>query len=219
MSSLAIRLGPQPAPAEGVGIKIPLGLAVGAGAPALQQRDQQILRAVGAAVALRDPRVALELAQKVRAENADLATFFGTIDSAKLNPVLEEVARVQKDRSGAGTPSEEERLLAAAVGADPVLVAAASARLKGDDDAVRAAGLWVGIADSNLLGTAAAVGARRSALSRILSTSTSASIAQLENKVDKGFKEVNERIDKVNTKIDNSVRDISAKIDDIKAKR
>lgn len=209
MSSLAIRLGPPPAPSEGVGVKIPLGLAVGA--PALQQRDQQILGAVGAAVALRDPKVALELAQKVRAEDADLAKLFGTIDVAKLNPVLEEVARVQRDRSGAEVPSDEERLLADAVGADPVLVAAASARLKGDDEAVRAAGLWVGIADSNLLGTAAAVGARRSALSRILTSSTSESVAQLEDKVDKGLKEVNDKIDAISVKIG----ELSTRIDDI----
>src|SRR5258706_10048367 len=72
-----------------------------------QSDDDAILRAVAAAVALRDPKAALQAMHDLREDDADLAGFFGEI-TAGLDPTLEAVVNVQRDPTRAGTPSDQE---------------------------------------------------------------------------------------------------------------
>jgi hypothetical protein len=181
------------------GVLIPLRFGTGTfatatGAAGLQEREQAVLRAVAAAVALSHTAEALTVAREAQAGDDDLGARFAAVVAAEgdLRIVLDEVVRVQGDRSGAPSANEEQRVVAQAVGADPVLVAAAHAKVVGNNKTGPAAGQWVAVVDAPLLERAARSAARRELVSRP-TVSSSTDIKQLEEKIDQGFKEVKDQ--------------------------
>jgi hypothetical protein len=181
------------------GVLIPLrfgtGTVFGTGAAGLQEREQAVLRAVAAAVALSHTADSLTVAREAQEEDDDPGARFAAVVAVEgdLRIVLDEVVRVQGDRSGAPSASEEQRVVAQAVGADPVLVAAAHSKVVGNNKTGPAAGQWVAVVDAPLLERAARAAARRELVSRP-TASSSTDIKQLEEKIDKGFKEVKDQI-------------------------
>src|SRR5215216_336720 len=110
------------------GLLIPL--RTGGGGGSVQQRDQEVFKAVAAAVAVTHTGDALQVASDVRTGDQNPGTLFQQVVAADLEVVVAEVRRIQAKRSG--SPDDEQRVVAAAVGADPILVAAAVPKLKGD---------------------------------------------------------------------------------------
>jgi len=182
------------------GVLIPLRFGAGTfgtatGAAGLQEREQAVLRAVSAAVALSHTGESLTIARAAQEVDDDPGARFAAVVAVEgdLRIVLDEVVRVQGDRSGAPSASEEQRVVAQAVGADPVLVAAAHSKVVGNNKTGPAAGQWVAVVDAPLLERAARAAARRELVSRPTATS-STDLKQLEEKIDKGFKEVKDQI-------------------------
>jgi len=139
---------------------LPIGLGGGTGTSAVEKRELEVLKAVAAAVAISDTADSLTTASEAQAADEDPGARFAGIVVADLRVVVDEVRRVQGDRKGAAGPDEEQRVVALAIGADPVLVAAASAKVA--DDNVSAAGRdWVASIDPALLERAARAAARR----------------------------------------------------------
>jgi hypothetical protein len=200
--SVTIPFAPQAARASDAprgGVIIPLRFGTGTfgtatGAAGLQEREQAVLRAVAAAVALSHTADSLTLAREAQADDDDLGARFAAVVAVEgdLRVVLDEVVRIQGDRSTAPSASEEERVVAQAVGADPVLVAAAHAKVAGNDKTGFAARQWVAVVDAPLLERAARAAARRELVSRPSAATTD--IKQLEAKIDNGFKEIKDQI-------------------------
>lgn len=161
MSSVIIPIRSQTATAptgSNKGLLIPFGLG-GLTASRPQQREQEVLKAVAAAVAVSHTAESLTLAREAQREGEDPGARFAAIVATDLRVVLDEVVRVQGNR--AGTADEEQRVVAAAVSADPVLVAAAHAKVSGNQAVAKAAREWVASVDAPLLERAARAGARR----------------------------------------------------------
>ena len=195
------------------GVIIPLRFGAGtfgtaAGAAGLQEREQAVLRAVAAAVALSQTADSLTVAREAQADDDDLGARFAAVIAVEgdLRVVLDEVVRIQGDRSTAPSASEEERVVAQAVGADPVLVAAAHAKVAGNDKTGFAARQWVAVVDAPLLERAARAAARRELVSRPSVSTTD--IKQLEEKIDNGFKEIKDQI----TALDSRVAKLEGKL-------
>lgn len=164
MSSLILPLRGQTAetgtrPAGGLLFPIRLGTGTGS----VQQRETEVVKAVAAAVAVSHTGPALQIATKVLTGEDNPGELFDEVVKVKgdLETVVSEVRRVQGNRSGAAGPDEEQRVVAAAIGADAVLVAAGHAKVKGDDNVARAALMWVAAVDAALLQKAARAAARR----------------------------------------------------------
>ena len=143
------------------GLLLPLPARLGGGGSSITQREQEVLKAVAAAVAISHTAESLTLAREAQRKSEDPGTRLKNIDSDDLAVVLDEVRRVQGNRTGAAGPDEEQRVVAAAVGADAVLVAAGYAKVKESDAVSKAARDWVAAIDPKLLETAARAGARR----------------------------------------------------------
>jgi methyl-accepting chemotaxis protein len=135
---------------------IRLGLPIGVGSASGLQ--EQVFRAVAAAVALADPQQAQQTVKDARNPAEDV----GAVDRNDLTPVLTEVVRVREDRSRA-TVTDQHRQIAQAVGADPALVAAAFSKVNGAANAnARRSGLnWIASVDVDLLERAARAASRR----------------------------------------------------------
>lgn len=140
------------------GVLVPLrqGTALGS----VQQRDQEVFKAVVAAVAVARTADALQVASDVRTGESNPGQLFSQVSAVDLDVVVAEIRRVQAKR--AGSPTDEQRTVAAAVGADAVLVAAAVPKLTGDaaDPVAQAALLWSAAVDATLLERAAHAAAR-----------------------------------------------------------
>jgi hypothetical protein len=142
---------------------LPIGLGLGLGGTgtgSVEKRELEVLKAVAAAVAIADTADSLTVAAAAQFADEDPGARFAGIVTTDLRVVVDEVRRVQGDRKGAPGPDEEQRVVALAVGADPVLVAAAFAKV-GDDDVSAAARDWVASIDPLLLERAARAAARR----------------------------------------------------------
>lgn len=133
----------------------------GAAANTVEQREVQALRAVAAAAAVYAPGQSLALARDVQTGAENPGTLFDAIDPDDVGRVLNEVRRIQADRTGAPGPNDTQRLVAAAVGADPVLVATALAKMADDVAAATAAREWAAANDAVLLERAARAATRR----------------------------------------------------------
>jgi hypothetical protein len=138
-----------------------IGLGGVSGISSVEKRDQEVLKAVAAAVAISHTADSLTVAAEAQAADEDPGARFTAIVVADLRGVVDEVRRVQGDRKGAAGPDEEQRVVAAAVGADPVLVAAAFAKVSVSETVSSAARDWVASVDPALLERAARAGARR----------------------------------------------------------
>jgi hypothetical protein len=143
------------------GLLLPLPARLGGGGSSITQRELEVLKAVAAAVAISHTVESLTLAREAQRDDEDPGTRLKDIDADDLAVVLDEVRRIQGNRSGAAGPDEEQRVVAAAVGADAVLVAAAHAKVKESAAVSKAARDWVAAIDPRLLETAARAGARR----------------------------------------------------------
>jgi hypothetical protein len=193
---------------RGIGLNIPLGLAIGQGGTMLGQgRETQVLRAVGAAVALSDPARALALAKQ--AKETPETVINPALDLAHLLPVLQAVGRAQDDRSTAPAVSEQHQTVARAAGADPALVAAAHAVVDKNKDA-RDNGLnWVASIDAELLDRAARAGARDKQLDLVPNQTT-----RLE-RLEASVVSLTERVDKLT----NGVVNLTQRVEDLEAAR
>jgi hypothetical protein len=139
------------------GFLVPVALGLGGGTTQAEDaRQRQVLRAVAAAAAVRDPAGALT---RAKAATDNPASVIGTaIDPAALAPVLQAVARLLKDRTGAPKPTDPQLAAARAINADAELVAAADQAI-GNDAALKACLDWVAVVDTPLLDRAARAGA------------------------------------------------------------
>jgi hypothetical protein len=204
--SVTIPLTGQPATASdgqrgGVMIPLRFGAGAAAGTTAVQGREQAVLRAAAAAVALSHTTESLTVAREAQADDDDLGARFAAVEKveADLRVVLDEIVRVQADRSTAPSASEEQRVVAQAVAADPVLVAAAHAKVVGNDKTGLAVREWVAVVDAPLLERAARAAALRELLSRPSTPATE--LKQLEEKIDQGFKALNDQITALDSRV------------------
>jgi hypothetical protein len=204
--SVTIPFPAQPAPAGepprgGVIIPLRLGAAAATGATTQQDREQAVLRAVAAAVALSHTSDSLTAALAAQEADDDPGARFTTVLGAEsdLRIVLDEVVRVQNDRTNAPGSSEEERVVAQAVGADPVLVAAAHAKTAGNDPVGLAAVQWVAVVDASLLERAARAAARRELVGR--PPVPAIDLNRLVEAIDKGFKDVKDQIGALDSRV------------------
>jgi hypothetical protein len=145
--------------AAGSTVFLPIGFG-GTGTGSVEKRELEVLKAVAVAVAIVDTAESLTVAAAAQAADEDPGARFAGIVTADLRVVVDEVRRVQGDRKGAPGPDEEQRVVALAVGADPVLVAAAFAKV-GVDNVSTAGRNWVASIDPVLLERAARAAARR----------------------------------------------------------
>src|SRR5919204_598665 len=113
---------PNPA-APGVNIPLTLGGASGGGSA----RETSILRAAATAAALADPQTARVRAKQGLDSPEDVPAL-GSKETPKdrLDDVLQAVNRALTDRSNAAAANDSQSRVSQAVGADPVLVRAAS---------------------------------------------------------------------------------------------
>src|SRR4029450_10629256 len=111
---------------------LPIGIGGTTGTSSVEKRELEVLKAVAMAVAITDTADSLTTAAEAQAADEDPGARFTGIVVADLRVVVDEVRRVQADRKGGPGPDEEQRVVAAAVGADPVLVAAAAAKVAVD---------------------------------------------------------------------------------------
>jgi hypothetical protein len=176
--------------------------AAATGTTAQQDREQAVLRAVAAGVALSHTADSLTVALEAQEADDDPGARFANVLKAEadLRVVVDEVVRVQADRSNAPSTSEEQRVVAQAVGADPVLVAAAQAKLAGNDATGLASREWVAVVDASLLERAARAAARRELVSRP-PTPSPTDLKQLEEKIDKGFQDVKDQLTALDTRV------------------
>jgi hypothetical protein len=189
------------APRTGVLIPLRLGGAAATATTSQQDREQAVLRAVAAAVALSHTAESLTVAIEAQEADDDPGARFAAVLGAEadLRVVLDEVVRVQSDPSKAPSVSEEQRVVAQAVGADAVLVAAAHAKVAGNDAAALAARQWVVVVDAALLERAARAAARRELVSR--PPAPAVDLTQLEAKIDKGFKDVTDQFNSLDSRV------------------
>lgn len=208
MSPLALKLGrPAGAASAGAtaGLKVPLNF--GGRLVAGTARSQQALRAVAVAEAVSRPGKALTLAKKGL---DDLGAVIG--DPKKpaddvIQPVLNEVGRIQDDRSKAPADIDDViREVSADVGADRALAMAAYAKLEGDAALGEAARFWVVEADAKLLHDAARAAARRQRLGQVPTPAKETAalkdtVAKLEKTVSDGFKDVDGKLSALDTRV------------------
>jgi hypothetical protein len=182
------------------GVLLPLRLGLGTGAAGVrEQRDQAVLRALAAAAALSHTADSLTLAREAQQSDDDLGARFTAIEQDDLRDVLDELARVQNDRSALPSVSEEQRVVASAAGADPVLVAAAQAQLVGNDQASLAARQWAAVVDAPLLERAARAAARRELVRP--PTTTPSDIQRLEQKIDDVFQTITKQLTELTSRV------------------
>jgi hypothetical protein len=142
-------------------LSVPLG-SVGVSAVA-RGREGQVLRAVAAGVALKRPADALTLVKLAKEEPASVVD--PELDLDELNKLLLACTRALDARSSAPSVEKRHRAVAAAVGADPVLVAAVEAV---EDDAAHENGVkWVASVDASLLDRTARAGAKEKQLTLV----------------------------------------------------
>lgn len=140
-----LRLAAGPAPvARGAALRFP-ALSLGGGV-ASDERENRVLRAIAAAATLKAPKKALALVQSAKDDPASVIV--EDID-AKVVAVIDAVTNAADVAPSNVTPDATHRAVAAAVGADPILVKVASDKLA--DDAVDAVRCWVGSLDVTLL--------------------------------------------------------------------
>lgn len=180
MSVIPIRPLAATSAAAGSTTFLPIGFG-GTGTGSVEKRELEVLKAVAVAVAIVDTAESLTAAAKAQAATEDPGVRFAGIVAANLRVVVDEVRRVQGDRKGAPGPDEEQRVVALAVGADPVLVAAASAKV-GDDNVSAAARDWVASIDPVLLERAARAAARREFLNP--GAATDSEVAVIKSRLD-----------------------------------
>lgn len=181
-----------PAERSATGLLFPLRLG-GSTTGTVQQREQEVLKAVAAAVAVSHTPESLTLARNAQKEGEDPgARFKAAIAKPELAVVINEVRRVQNNRTGAAVPNEEQRVVAAAVAADPVLVAAAHAKVVADAVASEAARDWVASIDPVLLERAARAGARREVLNP--GEPSADDLKKLNDKLDAEIKKNNDKL-------------------------
>jgi hypothetical protein len=195
--SIPVSLGPPAASVARRGaVTLPLG-GVGGRLGAVGRREARILRAVAAAAPIARPRRALEVAREVR---DDPGASFDNVVVNELNPVLEKIAQAMQDRSGAPTPTDVERAVAREIGADPVLVAAASSVVKDSDPAADASLYWVASVNLDLHERATRAAVREKLLDTIPSEQSQARIDQVEAKVsglDTRLTDLNTRVERL----------------------
>jgi hypothetical protein len=177
-----IPLGLAAAPAAPVapGLNIPLGLGQTAAVVGeASQREVQVVRAVAAAAALAAPGKALQIAKAAKDDPAAFAE--PAIAENLLSPILAAVDRAMADRQVDPPPTARQIAAARAVGADPVLVAAAQAALQaGPRDAAETAMIWVAAINPQRLEAAAGAGARRRQLELVPQPSQQRRLDQIE---------------------------------------
>ena len=208
MSPLALKLGRPAGAASSAatgGLKIPLRF--GGRLVAGTSRSQQALRAVAVAEAVSRPGKALTLAKKGL---DDLGAVIGDPDRPAddvIEPVLNEVGRIQDDRSKAPAEIVDViRQVSADLGADPALAMAAYAKLEADADLGEAARFWVVEADAKMLHDAARAAARRQRLGQVPTPEKETAalkdtVAKLEKTVSDGFKDVNGKLRALDTRV------------------
>jgi hypothetical protein len=192
------------------GLLIPLRTGGGGASGSVQQRDQEVFKAVAAAVAIADTANALETAADVRTGNQNPGTLFAAVLADPAKPKLDDlVADLRDNRSSAsGTPSDQERVVAAAIGANAALVAAAVPRLTDDVKAV--AVQWAAAVDADLLERAAHAAAK----SQFLETDAETDIKKLQEQVSKlqdDLKASTEALDKRVAALENAGQQQSSK--------
>jgi hypothetical protein len=148
----------------GIRLKLP-ALALAGSTLSAANRESSIVRAVAAGVAVCDPKEALRIAEKARENPAEVID--PAIDLQYLNPLLDRVGKLLEDRSDAPAPNDQHRVAAQAVGADPVLVAAAHGIAEGNKQICSASRLWIAAIEPELLAKAAVAGAREKQLDLI----------------------------------------------------
>jgi hypothetical protein len=112
-----------------------------------------VLRAIAAACSLSKTASALGLAELAKEEPEKVVE--PNIDEEKLRSLVEPVSRLLDDRSGAPGPDQSHRFVAAAIGADAVLVAKAHEIAENDPSACDQGLLWVAQINAGLLDPAA----------------------------------------------------------------
>jgi len=217
--NIPVNLGPPAASAAGGGpLTLPLGIggAVSKLASAVGSREARALRAVAAAAPIARPRRALEVAKEAR---EDPGASFGKAAEIDLKPVLEKVVQAQQDRSGAPTPTGIERAVAREVGADPVLVAAASSVVKGSDAAADASLYWVASVNLDLYERATRAAVRESLLDTIPPQQSQARLDEIEARVTSldtavaGIDTTVKTIDTTLKSIDTRVTDLNTRVE------
>ncbi len=119
-------------------------------------REAALQRAVVGAIALQDPAQALAAVKTAREKPERPFTY----KEEDVSPVLQAVARAQEERPGDVVPDDGQRAVAAAIGADPLLIVVAAKAIKdGGNAAADGARLWASI-DADLLERAARAAAR-----------------------------------------------------------
>jgi hypothetical protein len=177
---LGFAAGPQAAPVAS-GLNIPLGLGQTAALVGdASQREVQVVRAVAAAAALAAPGKALQIAKAAKDDPAAFAEPAAIAENL-LSPILAAVDRAMADRQVDPPPTARQIAAARAVGADPVLVAAAQAALQaGPRDAAETAMIWVAAINPQRLEAAAGAGARRRQLELVPQPSQQRRLDQIE---------------------------------------
>jgi hypothetical protein len=179
------------------GVNIPFQLGFKAGSQ--HDKDQAVLRAVAAAVALSHPAESLTVARAAQAEGEDPGKRFAAINPQDRRAVLDEVMRVQQNRAAAPSITEDHRVAAQAVGADPLLVAAAHAKLQGNAANGLAAREWAAVLDPALLERAARTAARRVSLGT--QKVAAVDLENLDKKIDKGLKELGDKVTAIDARL------------------
>ncbi len=191
---------------QGLRLNLPLGLG-GSAAALGRTREENVLRAVAGASALSQPKRALELAQKAKDKPSEVIEGPSQDELEELKAsLISPVTALLDSRDGAPAATKQHTAVARAVGADPVLVAAAHQVVKQDQALADAAARWVAAVDAELLDRAAKAGARETLLEAVPPRpGTTGQISdqgkQLEVKLDTVAKEIRSDIAALDSRV------------------
>jgi hypothetical protein len=177
MATVPLSLAPVPAPNHlAINLPFSFGSRVTSVAAAADARASAVVRAVAAATVLASPEVALRVVRIARAE-PDKAVPPGKAvkpDFDDLNELIKVVDAAYGDTSKAAVVSADVKAHAAAVAADPTLVAVAHNQLTAKPAPIENAAKWVASINVELLAVATRSGVRSSGLALVPSPTSDA---------------------------------------------
>ena len=202
---------PSAAPAQGLRINLPLGLGgrvAGSSIASLgRSREERVLRAVAAASALSRPKRALELSEKAKEKPSEVIEGLSQEEMKALKAsLIDPVTGLLDNRTGAPAATDQHTAAARAVGADPVLVAAAHQLVQRDQAAADAAARWVAAVDAELLDRAARAGAREIQLEAVPAppgapAQLNEQVKQIEIKLDAATQEIRSDLATIDSRV------------------